>query len=714
MYIVKSNGRVETVKFDKITARIFKMCYGLDNCISAELIAKNVIYELYDGISTTELDFLSAKIAAYHAIYHPDYALIASRLLTTYIHQHININFSTFIKSLHNQSKLYINNKEIHISEKLYEIVEMHRDSLNSAIINDLDFRYDYDQLHYFLDHFLIHTKHHVIESPQFLFMRIAIGIHQYDLEKILATYNELSTGKLSCSDTTLSQYGLQDAPVIPEFITSIKKGRLSDIYHAIDLTNKTRSVSSSLSVSLHNTTTEITSLVELFNSSVNYINKNFNASNSITLYIEPWHIGIDSILTYISQKQNLYKNFSIALWITDLFFQRLKENGYWTLFSPSNCANLSNVHNDEFVHLYSLYESEGKGVKTIKILELWHNIIHTQLQMGMPSVFYKDRANYAFNQQHIHTIQLSNGSGSWMLGASADETISCATTAVVLSKFVNFKQEFQYQLLFDTVYLATINLNKIVDINHYPNDSVMRFNLRHRPIGIDVEALNDTYILMGYPFESMEAQSLNRSIFETIYFAALSASNDLAKLDGAYSSFSDSLLSKGFFQFDLWNNKGNNNHLWNWDTLKEQIIKYGVRNSVLISLNAGCMPRLSNIKLINNSKENYIIDKILARHLIKKKKWTREIIKQIINNNGSVQNISELDIYTKALFKTAYEMDQYKVIDQHVARGSYICQSQTFSIFLSHPDAQLLSDLHLYAWEQGLKTGMCRLHIKE
>jgi len=723
MYIVKCNGRTEPIKFDKITARILKMCYGLDPCISAEKIAKKVISKLYNGISTIELDYLSSQIAYSYASYHPDYALVASRLFTIHIHQQIPDVFSDFIDNLHNQSELYISTHKACISEDIYEIVGDNKNILNETIDSDRDFRYDYVQLHYFLDHCLLTNGQQVLESPQYMFMRISIGIHKHDLNKVLDTYNALSMGRMNLHPPTLTQYGLHNPFIISQFISSVKTGQLYDIYKAINVHIKTKSISSTLSLSLHDTTTKTTSLLDLLRSSVNYINTTSTNEKSTIVYIEPWHIGIESFLEYINKQQSLEKTFRFALWIPDLFFQRINENGLWTLFSPEKCSKLSTVHNKEFVNLYLQYETDEKDKKIINARELWQIIIRTQLNMGIPYLFYKDRVNTTFNQQHIHTIQLSDWSGSLMLGSSIDENISCATASVTLSKFVSSKQQFDYQSLFDTVYLLTLNLNKIIDNNHYPDDSYMRFNLRHRPIGIGVSSLHDTYLLMEYPFESIDAQDLNRSIFETIYFAALRASNDLAKQDGAYSSFNGSLLSRGVFQFELWDFP--RQHRWDWETLKTNIIEYGVRNSVLVSINlqngenqntlynSGTSPRLSNINQTKYSEHGYVIDKILIRHLIKHKQWTKEIRQKIIDNNGSVQNISELNPLTKDLFKTAFELNQYKIIDQHVERGGYICQSDPLLLSILETDAQLLSDLQLYAWKRGLKTGMCQLRIQ-
>jgi len=723
MYVVKRNGRIETVKFDAITARILQMCYGLDSYISPELIAIRVISHLYRGISTAQIDVLIAQVAFAHARYHPDYALLSSRIAVSNLHKQTPSTFSEAIERMHASEKLTVGTRNTAIAEDIYELVCENKDFLNASIIDERDFLCNYPQLSLFTDRFLMHIAGQVVERVQYMFMRVALGIHKNDLTSVLETYTALSQGKLLLSSPTLCSSGTNKAQMMPHFMTSVKERELSQLHEVINLYAHLSASTSQTAIHLHETSVDIQHLLALLQTSVNYVHHiATDTQQTLTINIALWHSGIETVLHFIRQTttQNTLK---FVLWLPNLFFERLHTTQKWTLMSPEKCPNLSQAHGEEFEQLYLQYEERGLGEQTVNIEQLWDEIIATQLEVGMPHIVYQDATNSKFNQQHIHTVQQSCWSGGSTIGAQWDETIGCAGASVALPKCIDGQTSFSHDHLFELVYLAVINLNKIIDSNAYPSDATMRFNLRHRPMSIGVDGLHDVFLTLELPVESIHAQQLNKDIFETVYFAALTASNDLAQIDGAYSSFDGSLLSRGMFQFDKWNISPSDR--WDWSSLREHIVQYGVRNALLVGIaptpfdtqttgySANCQPYASYIEHTSlDLGEVITINNLLARKLVKHGLWSKELVDTIIQQEGSVQHIPEIDVQLKEIYKNGREIDQRYLIDLNADRGAYICQSQPLAIYLSDSTSlQALSSLHQYAWQKGLKTSITTLY---
>lgn len=741
MYVVKRDGRKEAVKFDKITARIVKMCYGLDPLVSPEAVAMKVIEGIYDGVTTTVLDNLAAEVAAAKTIDHPDYALLASRIAVSNLHKETKKTFSEVIDDMHHYIDPKTGQNASLVADDVYDIIVENRDLLDSSIIYDRDFRYDYFGFKTLTRSYLMKLNGIIVERPQQMLMRVAVGIHKADVQSAIKTYNLMSEGWFTHATPTLFNSGTPKPQMSSCFLLTMKDDSISGIYDTLKSCAQISQSAGGIGLAIHNiratgsyikgtngTSNGIVPMLRVFNDTARYVDQGGGKrKGSFAMYIEPWHADV---FDFLDLKKNHGKeeararDLFFALWIPDLFMKRVKENGDWTLMCPHECPGLSDTHSAEFEKLYTDYEKAGKGRKTIKAQELWFKILESQIETGTPYMLYKDAANAKSNQQNLGTIKSSNLCTEIIEYTAPDEVAVCNLASLALPKYVTENGTFDHDKLFEVTYQATLNLNRIIDENYYPVEEAKNSNMRHRPIGLGVQGLADAFILMGLPFESEEARALNREIFETIYYASMSASKDLSKELGPYETYAGSPVSKGIFQFDMWNVTPTDR--WEWNVLREEVIKHGVRNSLLLAP----MPTASTAQILGNNEcfepytsniysrrvlsgEFIIVNKHLLKDLVREGLWNKDVRQKIMTANGSIQNISEIPQRLKDLYKTAWEISQKAIIDQAADRGAYICQSQSLNIFMENANFGKLTSMHFYGWEKGLKTGMYYLRTK-
>ncbi len=741
MYVIKRDGRKEPVKFDKITARIIKMCYGLDPLVSPEAVAMKVIEGIYDGVTTTDLDDLAAEVSAAKTIDHPDYALLASRIAVSNLHKETKKTFSDVMEDLYNYNDPKTGERASLLADDVYEIIMENRDILDSNIIYDRDFKYDYFGFKTLTRSYLMKLNGEIVERPQQMLMRVSVGIHKNDIQSAIKTYNMMSEGWFTHATPTLFNAGTPKPQMSSCFLLTMKEDSIGGIYDTLKNCAKISQSAGGIGLSIHDIRAKgsyikgtngesngIVPMLRVFNDTARYVDQGGGKrKGSFAVYIEPWHADIFDFLDLKKnhgKEESRARDLFYALWIPDLFMKRVKENGNWTLMCPHECPGLSDTHSAEFEALYTKYEEEGKGRKTMKAQDLWFKILESQIETGTPYMLYKDAANGKSNQQNLGTIKSSNLCTEIIEYTSPDEIAVCNLASIALPKFVTEEGTFDHDKLFEVSYQAAINLNKVIDENYYPVEEARNSNVRHRPIGLGVQGLADAFILMRFPFESEDARKLNREVFETIYYAAMTASKDLAKIDGPYQSFEGSPVSKGIFQFDMWNTTPSDR--WEWDLLKEEVKEHGVRNSLLLAP----MPTASTAQILGNNEcfepytsnvytrrvlsgEFIIVNKHLLKDLVKEGLWTKEMRQTIMSTSGSIQNISSIPQHLKDLYKTAWEISQKAVIDHAADRGAYICQSQSLNIFMENANFGKLTSMHFYGWEKGLKTGMYYLRTK-
>ncbi|MFM7467573.1 MAG: ribonucleoside-diphosphate reductase subunit alpha, partial [Crocinitomicaceae bacterium] len=706
MYVVKRDGRKEAVKFDKITARIVKMCYGLDPLVSPEAVAMKVIEGIYDGVSTTDLDNLAAEVAAAKTIDHPDYALLASRIAVSNLHKETKKTFSEVMEDMYQYVDPKTNQLAALIADDVYEIIQANKETLDSSIIYDRDFRYDYFGFKTLTRSYLMKLNGKIAERPQQMLMRVAIGIHKNDIPAAIKTYNLMSEGWFTHATPTLFNSGTPKPQMSSCFLLTTKEDSIGGIYDTLKSCAQISQSAGGIGLSIHDiratgsyikgtngTSNGIVPMLRVFNDTARYVDQGGGKrKGSFAIYIEPWHADVFDFLDLKKnhgKEEQRARDLFYALWIPDLFMKRVKENGEWTLMCPHECPGLSDSHSAAFEALYLKYEAEGKGRKTIKAQDLWFKILESQIETGTPYMLYKDAANAKSNQQNLGTIKSSNLCTEIIEYTAPDEIAVCNLASIALPKYVTEEGTFDHNKLFEVTYQATLNLNKIIDENYYPVEEAKNSNLRHRPIGLGVQGLADAFIMLGMPFESPEARALNREVFETIYYASMTASKDLAKQQGAYATFEGSPVSKGIFQFDMWGVTPTSR--WEWDVLKEEVKVHGVRNSLLLAP----MPTASTAQILGNNEcfepytsniytrrvlsgEFIIVNKHLLKDLVKEGLWNKDMRQKIMAANGSIQNINEIPERLKELYKTAWEISQKAIIDQAADRGAYICQSQS------------------------------------
>lgn len=739
-YVIKRDGRRESVKFDKITARIKKLCYGLNDAVDSIEVAKKVINGIYEGVTTTQLDNLAAEVAATNTVKHPDYALLASRIAVSNLHKNTRKSFSETMKVLYDYIDPHTGEKAGLLADDVYQIITENAELLDSSIIYDRDFNYDYFGFKTLERSYLLRINGEVAERPQQMLMRVSIGIHKEDLEAALETYNRMSEGWFTHATPTLFNAGTPKPQMSSCFLLTMKGDSIPGIYDTLKQCAQISQSAGGIGLSIHHirakgsyirgtngTSNGIVPMLRVFNDTARYVDQGGGKrKGSFAIYIEPWHADIFDFLELRKnhgKEEMRARDLFYALWIPDLFMKRVEENGTWTLMCPNECPGLADVHSEAFEKLYIQYEKEGKGRKTIKAQELWFKILESQIETGTPYMLYKDAANSKSNQKNLGTIKSSNLCTEIIEYTSPDEVAVCNLASIALPKFVN-EGVFDHEELFEVAYQVTKNLNRIIDNNYYPTPEARRSNMRHRPIGIGVQGLADAFVMLRYPFESAEARKLNRDIFETIYYAALTASKDLAKADGPYETYQGSPISQGIFQFDMWNETPSDR--WEWNVLREEISKYGVRNSLLLAP----MPTASTAQILGNNEcfepytsniytrrvlsgEFVVVNKHLLKDLVKMGIWNEEVRTKLIAANGSVQHIPEIPENLKLLYKTAWEISQKTVIDMAADRGAFICQSQSLNIFMENANFAKLTSMHFYGWKKGLKTGMYYLRTK-
>jgi ribonucleoside-diphosphate reductase alpha chain len=741
MYVVKRDGNKESVKFDKITARVQKLCYGLDpQHVNPIAVAMKVIEGIYPGVSTMELDNLAAEIAASMTTKHPDYALLASRIAVSNLHKSTEKSFSRTMASLYE----FVDPKTgLHaplIARDVHEIIQKNAQLLDSTIIYDRDFGYDYFGFKTLERSYLLRLNGKVAERPQHMLMRVSVGIHKEDLESAIKTYELMSERWFTHATPTLFNAGTPKPQMSSCFLLTMKDDSIDGIYDTLKQCAKISQSAGGIGLSIHNiratgsyirgtngTSNGIIPMLRVFNDTARYVDQGGGKrKGSFAIYLEPWHADVFDFLDLRKnngKEEIRARDLFTAMWIPDLFMKRVKDDGEWSLFCPNEAPGLAECYGEEFERLYTRYESEGRQRKTIKAQELWFAIIDSQIETGNPYMLYKDACNAKSNQKNLGVIKSSNLCTEILEYTSPDEVAVCNLASLALPRFVN-GGEFDHQNLFNVTYVATCNLNKIIDRNYYPVPEARNSNLRHRPIGLGVQGLADVFVLMRMAFDSPEAAELNREIFETIYYAALTASKDLAMKDGAYESFAGSPISQGIFQFDMWGVTPSSR--WEWDVLRDEIKKHGVRNSLLLAP----MPTASTSQILGNNEcfepftsnvykrgtlsgEFIIVNRYLLKDLVQLGLWNENMKNSIIAANGSVQSIDEIPDNIKELYKTVWEIKQKAVIDMAADRGAFICQSQSLNLFMQSPNVAKLTSMHFYAWEKGLKTGMYYLRTK-
>ncbi len=741
MYVIKRDGRQQEVKFDKITARIQKLCYGLDpQHIDPVLISLRVIEGIYDGVTTSELDNLAAEVAATLTARHPDYAKLAARIAISNLQKNTSKSFAKTIYDLYHYVDEKSGRKAPLISKEVYEIVERHADALDSAIIYDRDFSYDYFGFKTLERSYLLKMNGKVTERPQHMLMRVSVGIHKEDIEAAIQTYNLLSEGWFTHATPTLFNAGTPNPQMSSCFLLEMKDDSIDGIFDTLKSCARISQSAGGVGLSIHKvratgsyirgtggTSNGIIPMLRVYNDTARYIDQGGGKrKGSFAIYLEPWHADIFDFLDLRKnhgKEEVRARDLFTALWIPDLFMQRVEENGSWTLFCPNEAPGLADCYGEEFVTLYTRYEQEGRGRKTIKAQDLWFKILEAQIETGIPYMLYKDACNEKSNQKNLGTIKSSNLCTEIVEYTSPDEVAVCNLASIALPRFV-IDGVFDHQKLFEVTKVITKNLNRVIDGNSYPVPEAKYSNTRHRPIGIGVQGLADAFLMLRLPFESEAAQQLNREIFETIYFGAMTASKDLAKEQGPYETYAGSPVSQGLFQFDLWNITPGPR--WNWSVLKDEVARYGVRNSLLIAP----MPTASTSQILGNNEcfepytsnlysrrvlsgEFIIVNKYLMRDLVRLGLWNDKMKNKILISNGSIQNIEEIPEEIKELYKTVWEIKQKTLIDMAAARGPYICQSQSLNLFVENPTFAKLTSMHFYGWKQGLKTGMYYMRTK-
>ncbi len=740
MYVIKRDGRKEAVKFDKITARIKKLCYGLHENVDPVTVAMRVIEGVYDGVTTSELDNLAAEVAATNSVTHPDYALLASRIAVSNLHKNTKKCFSEVMEDLHNYTDPKTGERASLIADDVIEVIREYGDKLDSNIIYDRDFSYDFFGFKTLERSYLLKMDGKVAERPQQMLMRVAVGIHKDDIDAALETYNMMSEGWFTHATPTLFNSGTPKPQMSSCFLLTAKEDSISGIYDTLKQCAQISQNAGGIGLAIHDirakgsyikgtngTSNGIVPMLRVFNDTARYVDQGGGKrKGSFAIYLEPWHADIKDFLDLKKnhgKEEQRARDLFYALWVPDLFMKRVEEGGNWTLMCPNECPGLTDSWGEEFEALYTKYEKEGLGRETVKAQDLWFKIVESQIETGTPYMLYKDAANSKSNQQNLGTIRSSNLCTEIIEYTAPDEVAVCNLASIALPKFIK-DGKFDHDKLFEVTYRVTRNLNRIIDRNYYPIPEARNSNMRHRPIGIGVQGLADAFIMMRYAFDSDEARQLNRDIFETIYYASCTASKDLAKAEGAYETFQGSPASKGILQFDMWNVKPSSR--WEWDTLKEEIKEHGLRNSLLLAP----MPTASTAQILGNNEcfepytsnmynrrvlsgEFIVVNKHLLRDLTKLGLWDGEMKNKLIANNGSVQNIPEIPDNIKAIYQTAWEISQKALIDMAADRGAFICQSQSLNIFMENASFAKLTSMHFYGWKKGLKTGMYYLRTK-
>jgi ribonucleoside-diphosphate reductase alpha chain len=743
MYVVKRDGHKEPVMFDKITDRIKKLCYGLNDRVDAVKVAMRVIEGLYDGVTTSELDNLAAETAASMTIAHPDYAQLAARIAISNLHKNTNKSFSETMSAMYHYVNPRTNQEAPLLSDEVHEVIQANAEFLDSHIIYTRDFNYDYFGFKTLERSYLLRINGKIVERPQHMLMRVSVGIHLNDLDAVIETYELMSKKFFTHATPTLFNAGTPKPQMSSCFLLTMKDDSIDGIYDTLKQTAKISQSAGGIGLAIHNvratgsyirgtngTSNGIVPMLRVFNDTARYVDQGGGKrKGSFAIYLETWHADI---FEFLDLKKNTGKeemrarDLFFAMWTSDLFMKRVEEDTTWTLMCPNECPGLDNVYGDEFEALYTSYEAQGKGRKTIKARELWEKILESQIETGTPYMLYKDAANRKSNQKNLGTIRSSNLCTEIMEYTSPDEIAVCNLASISLPMFVE-NGAFNHELLYNVTKRVTRNLNKVIDRNYYPVLEAENSNMRHRPIGLGVQGLADAFIMLRLPFTSDEAKKLNQEIFETLYFAAVTASMEMAKEEGPYSTFEGSPISKGEFQHNLWNIKDEElSGRWDWASLRKEVMANGVRNSLLVAP----MPTASTSQILGNNEafepytsniytrrvlsgEFIVVNKHLLHDLVERGLWNETMKQEIMRHNGSVQNIPSVPTDLKELYKTVWEMSMKDIIDMSRQRGYFIDQSQSLNLFMQDATYAKLTSMHFYAWKSGLKTGMYYLRTK-
>ncbi|MCW5518973.1 ribonucleoside-diphosphate reductase subunit alpha [Aureitalea sp. L0-47] len=743
MNVVKRDGRKEPVMFDKITARVRKLCYGLNDLVDPVKVAMRVIEGLYDGVTTSELDNLAAETAATMTTSHPDYARLAARISVSNLHKNTKKSFSEVMTDLYEYVNPRTGKKAPLLSDEVYKIIRDNAEELDSTIIYNRDFGYDYFGFKTLERSYLLKLNGKIVERPQHMLMRVSVGIHLNDLAAAKETYELMSKKFFTHATPTLFNSGTPKPQMSSCFLLTMKEDSIDGIYDTLKQTAKISQSAGGIGLSIHNiratgsyisgtngTSNGIVPMLRVFNDTARYVDQGGGKrKGSFAIYVEPWHADI---FDFLDLKKNHGKeemrarDLFYAMWIPDLFMKRVQEDGDWTLMCPNECPGLFDTHGEEFEAMYTKYESEEKGRKTIKARELWEKILESQIETGTPYMLYKDSANRKSNQRNLGTIRSSNLCTEILEYTSEDEVAVCNLASIALPMFVK-NGEFDHKELFRVTKRVTKNLNRVIDRNYYPVPEAKNSNFRHRPVGLGVQGLADAFILLRLPFTSDEAKKLNQEIFETLYFAAVTASMEEAKQDGPYESYKGSPISNGEFQHNLWGIKDEElSGRWDWAKLRKDVKKHGVRNSLLVAP----MPTASTSQILGNNEafepytsniytrrvlsgEFIVVNKHLLEDLVNLGLWNDDLKEEIMRANGSIQDVDVIPQELKELYKTVWELSMKDIIDMSRHRGYFIDQSQSLNLFMENANFAKLTSMHFYAWKSGLKTGMYYLRTK-
>jgi ribonucleoside-diphosphate reductase alpha chain len=743
MFVVKRDGRKEPIMFDKITARIRKLNYGLNPLVDPVRVAMRVIEGLYDGVTTSELDNLAAEIAATMTTTHPDYAKLAARISVSNLHKNTKKSFSATMKDLHEYVNPRTGKKAPLLSDEVYAIIEKNADKIDSSIIYNRDFGYDFFGFKTLERSYLLKLNGQIVERPQHMLMRVSIGIHLTDLDAAFETYELMSKRYFTHATPTLFNSGTPKPQMSSCFLLTMKDDSIDGIYDTLKQTAKISQSAGGIGLSIHNiratgsyiagtngTSNGIVPMLRVFNDTARYVDQGGGKrKGSFAIYVEPWHADI---FDFLELKKNHGKeemrarDLFYAMWISDLFMKRVEQNAEWTLMCPNECPGLYDCHGEEFEKLYTQYEKDCKGRKTIQARELWDKILESQIETGTPYMLYKDAANRKSNQKNLGTIRSSNLCTEILEYTSEEEIAVCNLASIALPMFVE-EGKFNHQKLFDVTKRVTKNLNRVIDRNYYPVKEAENSNMRHRPVGLGVQGLADTFIQLRLPFTCEEAKTLNQEIFETLYFAAVTASVEEAEKDGAYKTYKGSPMSKGEFQYNLWGIKDEElSGRWDWPALRKDVKKHGVRNSLLVAP----MPTASTSQILGNNEcfepytsniytrrvlsgEFIVVNKHLLEDLVNLGLWNEDMKQELMQANGSIQKIKGIPEDIKELYKTVWEMSMKDIIDMSRHRGYFIDQSQSLNLFMEGATMAKLTSMHFYGWKSGLKTGMYYLRTK-
>ena len=744
LQVVKRNGDKEDVRFDAIQEKLTKLSYGLhEKWVDPGMVTKLVIEGLYDGVTTSELDELAAETAASLASHHPDYSKLAARICVDNLHRSTKDKFSEVVSDLRNYVDPESGKHAPLISEEVFAIIMENKDVLDAHIDYNRDHNFDYFGFKTLERSYLLRLDGAVVERPQHMFLRVSVGIHHDNIEKALETYDLMSEGWFTHATPTLFNSGTPTPQMSSCFLLTMQEDSLDGIYDTLKQCARISKSAGGIGLSIHQIRSKgsyikgtnghsngLVPMLRVFNDTARYVDQGGGKrKGSIAIYLEPWHPDIFEFLDLRKnhgKEEMRARDLFYALWTPDLFMERVEANGEWSLFCPNECPDLHDTYGDEFRALYAKYESEGRARRTIKARDLWDAVTQSQIETGTPYMLYKDACNEKSNQKNLGTIRSSNLCTEIIEYTAPDEVAVCNLASIALPKFVNLEDgSYDHQKLFDVTYHATGNLNRVIDVNFYPVKEAENSNMRHRPIGLGVQGLADTFAMLNLPFESVEARQLNREIFETIYFAACTASMDAAKIEGAYSTFEGSPASQGILQPDLWGVTEHSGR-WDWDTLKQDIMANGLRNSLMLAP----MPTASTSQILGNNEcfeaftsnlyvrrtlsgEFIVLNKHLVNDLINRELWSLEMKDEILRHKGSVQQISGIPEDLKELYKTTWEIKQKHVIDMAADRGAYIDQSQSLNIHMTDANPAKVTSMHFYGWRKGLKTGMYYLRTK-